>query len=77
MLFAILVVFIFCVGPFQVTKLFEFFRDDTLESVSYFSIWVIIFIFKKKKIANIDLVTSSFLIYISSVFYHSNLPYYI
>lgn len=50
MLFAILVVFIFCVGPFQVTKLFEFFRDDTLESVSYFSIWVIIFIFKKKKL---------------------------
>lgn len=36
MLFAILVVFIFCVGPFQVTKLFEFYRDDTLESVSSF-----------------------------------------
>ncbi|XP_061175179.1 neuropeptide FF receptor 2-like [Saccostrea echinata] len=33
MLFAILVVFIFCVGPFQVTKLFEFFRDDTSESL--------------------------------------------
>lgn len=33
MLFAILVVFIICVGPFQVTKLFEFYRDDTSESV--------------------------------------------
>jgi hypothetical protein len=33
MLFAILIAFIVCAVPFQVTKLFELFRKDRSESV--------------------------------------------